>query len=109
MPYLPKFATFIALAALAAIGAFLFAGSGQASAAPAQGLKDLIEATSPLEPVGYYRRRGSYYPGYVVRDYAPNYGSYSYRHHGNGQDEIRELQRLFPETNWPPSMRYYQQ
>jgi hypothetical protein len=100
----------MALAALAAIGALLFAGSGQANAAPAPGLKGLVEATSPVEPVGYYKRyRGGYYPGYVVRDYAPNYGTYSYRHYGNGHDEIRELQRLFPETNWPPSMRYYQQ
>ena len=24
---------------------------------------------------------------------------------GSGDDEIRELQRRYPETNWPPSMR----
>ena len=24
-----------------------------------------------------------------------------------GSDEIRELQRRFPETLWPPSMRYF--
>jgi hypothetical protein len=96
----------MALTALAAIGALLFAGSGQAGAAPAQGLKGLVQAASPVEAVGYYRRyRGNHYPDYVVRDYAPNY---SYRHYGNGHDEIRELQRLFPETNWPPSMRYHQ-
>jgi hypothetical protein len=37
----------------------------------------------------------------------PAYGGYHYRNYGNGHDEIRELQRLFPSTNWPPSMRYY--
>ena len=42
------------------------------------------------------------------RDY-PAYGGYGYRYYGNGHNEIRELQRLFPSTNWPPSMRYYQQ
>jgi hypothetical protein len=106
MPYLPRLATFIALAALAAIGAMLFAGSGQANASPTQGLKDLVQATSPVEPVGWRYRR-VYEPEYAVRDYAPNY-AYSYRRYGNGHDEVRELQRLFPETNWPPSMRYHQ-
>jgi hypothetical protein len=94
----------MALAALAAIGALLFAGSGQANAAP-QALKGFVQATSPVEPVGYYRR---YRRAYVPDSYAPNYGTYSYRHYGNGHDEVRELQRLFPETNWPPSMRYHQ-
>ena len=36
------------------------------------------------------------------------YSGYGYRSYGNGHDEIRELQRLFPSTNWPPSMRYHQ-
>jgi len=34
------------------------------------------------------------------------YDSYDYRPYGRGHDEIRELQRLFPSTNWPYSMRY---
>lgn len=109
MPYLPRLATFMALAALAAIGALLFAGS-QAGASPAQALKGLTEAESPVESVGYYKRqRRAYLPEYYVNDYAPDYRTYSYRNYGNGHDEIRELQRLFPETNWPPSMRYHQQ
>ena len=65
-----------------------FAGSGQAQA-------------------GYYQPSYRYYaPSYGYRDY-PAYGGYHYRNYGNGHDEIRELQRLFPSTNWPPSMRYY--
>lgn len=109
MPYLPRLATLMALAALAAIGALLFAGS-HANASPAQGLKDLAETASPVQPAGYYKRyRRAYVPDYYVNDYAPNYRTYPYRNYGNGHDEIRELQRLFPETNWPPSMRYYHQ
>ncbi len=110
MPYLPRLATFMALAALAAIGALLFVGSSQAGAAPLPALKGVAQSASQIEPAGYYRRyRRAYVPDYYVGDYDRNYSTYSYRNYGNGSDEIRELQRLFPETNWPPSMRYYQQ
>ena len=51
---------------------------------------------------------GTTAPNYGYQDY-PAYGGYGYRGYGNGHDEIRELQRLFPSTNWPPSMRYYSQ
>ncbi len=77
------------LAASAAFAAVLFAGSANAG--------------------GYGHR---YYPSYG-QDYgsyeypAANFGRYGYRSYGGGHDEIRELQRLFPSTNWPPSMRYY--
>ena len=107
MPYLPRLTTLLALAALAAIGALLFAGSRAAEASPARVLAGLPEAGLPLEDIGYYKRnRRTYYPDYAVTDYGKPYRSYSYRNYGNGHDEIRELQRLFPETNWPPSMRY---
>jgi hypothetical protein len=107
MSYLPKLATFMAIAALAAIGALLFAGRGEANAAPVQGLKGVVQATSPVETIGYYRRY-RYAPEYAARDYVPNYGPYSYRGYDDGHYEIKELQRMWPETNWPPSMRYYQ-
>ena len=48
----------------------------------------------------------SYAPNYAYRDY-PAYNGYGYGTYRHGHGEIRELQRLFPETNWPPSMRYY--
>ena len=107
MPYLSRLATtLMALAALAAVGAMLLVGS--AKAAPMQGVKSLDQATSPVETVGYYKRyRRGYVPDYYVNDYAPGYKSYPYRKHDGGNYEIKELQRLFPETNWPSSMRYH--
>jgi hypothetical protein len=85
MPYFPTLSKLSVLAIAATFGAVAFAGSASAG--------------------GYGHR---YYPSY-----GPDYGSYEYpaeyRRYGNGHDEIRELQRLFPETNWPPSMRYYYQ
>ena len=59
---------------------------------------------------GYgHRYYPSYGPEYGSYEYSADYGRYGYRRYGNGHDEIRELQRLFPSTNWPPSMRYYYQ
>ena len=76
----------MALAASAAFAALLFAGSGDAQA-------------------GYYQPSYRYSaPNYGYQDY-PAYSGYGYRCYGNGHDEIRELQRLFPSTNWPPSLR----
>ena len=46
-----------------------------------------------------HRRYSSYY-------YYPRWGDPSYTHCYN-HDEIRELQRRWPETNWPPSMRCF--
>jgi hypothetical protein len=74
------------LAISVAVGAFAFAFAGSASAG------------------GYGHR---YYPSYGSYEYSAGYGRHGYRRYGNGHDEIRELQRLFPSTNWPPSMRYY--
>jgi hypothetical protein len=90
MPHLPiRLPKLMALATSAAFAALLFAGSGQAEA-------------------GYYQPYRSYGPSYGYGGY-PAYGGYGYRYYGNGHDEVRELQRLFPSTNWPPSMRYYSQ
>ena len=88
MPYLPRLPRAIALAASTAVSGLLLAGTGQAEA-------------HYYQPT--YR---SYAPVYAYRDY-PGYGGYGNGYYRNGHNEIRELQRLFPETNWPPSMRYY--
>ena len=89
MPYLPtKLPRLMAFAASAAFAVLLLAGSGQAEA-------------------GYYQPSyRTYAPNYAYRD-GPAYDGYGYGTYRNGHDEVRELQRLFPETNWPPSMRYY--
>jgi hypothetical protein len=90
MPHLPRLPKLMALAASAAFAVLLFGASRQAQA-------------------GYYQPSYRYYaPSYGYQDY-PAYGGYGYRGYGNGHDEIRELQRLFPSTNWPPSLRYYSQ
>jgi hypothetical protein len=88
MPHLPRLPKLMALAASAAFAALLFASSGQAQA-------------------GYYQPSDRYYaPSYGYQGYS-GYGGYGYRGYGNGHDEIRELQRLFPSTNWPQSLRYH--
>lgn len=88
MPHLPRLPKLMALAASAAFVALLFAGSVEAQA-------------------DYYQPSDRYYaPSYGYQGYS-GYGGYGYRGYGNGHDEIRELQRLFPSTNWPPSLRYY--
>lgn len=111
MPHLPiRLAKLLALAASAAFSVFLFAGSGPASAVPAQQLKGLTSPALPVEQAGGYgRRHYRSYPNYRSYSYDyPAYYGYGYRSYGRGQDEIRELQRLYPSTNWPPSMRYHQ-
>jgi len=110
MPYLPtRLPRLMALAASAAFALLLFAGSGQAEAAPGQGLNGLASTALPVEQAGYYRRYSRSYNPYVTRDYHADYGRNVDRpYYGGGSDEIRELQRLFPETNWPSSMRYHQ-
>jgi hypothetical protein len=110
MTYLPiRLPKLLGLAAAAALGLTLFAGSGSAVAAPGQGLSGLSASGLPVEQAGYYKRYSRYYKPYVTQDYPADYGRRVYRpYYGNGADEIRELQRLFPETNWPPSMRYHQ-
>lgn len=106
MPYLPtRLPKLLALAASAAFSVFLFTGSGPADAAPTTVLHGLATQALPVEQAGYYRRSyRAYSRDYAYRDYPADYVPYVY--HGRGHDEIRELQRLFPSTNWPSSMRY---
>ena len=91
-----------------ALGFSAIAGIVPASAAPVShpGL------TSPglqVEDTGYRRalKRQQFYNDYYVTDfYAYGPSTRVYRDIPGGNNEIRELQRLFPETNWPPSLRY---
>ena len=63
----------------------------------------LASGPSAVEAVRY-KRYYSYHPNGVYRQ-----DGYSWRHDADaGSYEYRELQRLFPETNWPPSLRYYE-
>lgn len=66
-----------------------------------------LPGTSVVTPVGdrdYYRPDvNAYGPTILHED-----DSYLHDPDTAGADEIRELQRAFPQTNWPSSMRYYQ-
>jgi len=78
-------------------------GIGNTEAAPSV-LSDGLTTSSlptilPMIDVRYYRR---YPPPYYYR------GRHSYvSPHCYNKDEIRELQRMWPETNWPRSMRCF--
>jgi hypothetical protein len=78
-------------------------GIGNTEAAPSV-LSDGLTTSSlptilPTIDVRYYRR---YPPPYYYR------GRHSYvSPHCYNKDEIRELQRMWPETNWPRSMRCF--
>ena len=96
------------LAAIASIiiGFGAVAGFTAASAAPLSGLS---APGLQAEAVGYKRalKRQQVYSDYYVADsYATGPSTRIYRNIPGGNNEIRELQRLFPETNWPPSLRY---
>lgn len=90
-------------AAAAAATLALVAGFVPAHAAPLLLAQGLASGPSAVEAVRY-KRHYSYYPNTVYRQ-----DGYSWRHDADaGSYEYRELQRLFPETNWPPSLRYYE-
>jgi hypothetical protein len=79
------------------------------AAAGEPGVSALTSAFDQLAGMRKVVRRSDrryYNPDYAGRDHAAGYDSYDYRPYGRGHDEIRELQRLFPSTNWPYSMRY---
>jgi hypothetical protein len=97
------------IAAAFALGVGALASLAPASAAP---LATGIGLGSPglaTEPVAYkrYKQRQLY----VEDAYGPpSYPSYPRSSAGmpfGGSDEILELQRRFPQTLWPPSMRYF--
>lgn len=109
MTYLPtRLPRLMALVASAAFAVLLFAGSGQAEAAPGQGLNSFASSGLPVEQAGYYKRQYRSYQPYAYGSYPGGYSGHGYNSNGHGNYEIRELQRLFPSTNWPPSLRYHQ-
>ena len=93
-----------------------FAALDPAGAAPLSGnglMSPAIEASrSQAQDVGYRRYKKSrrvynnqYYPPNRYPSY-PNYAKQPSMPFG-GSAEILELQRRFPQTNWPSSMRYF--
>ena len=84
-------------ASAAAFAIALWAGLGDAEAAPFS-VGGLTSPGARTVDVGYNRRHRSYY------DYE-DYRSDSCA--GGGFAAIRELQRRWPETLWPPSMRCF--
>jgi hypothetical protein len=58
---------------------------------------------TPVDDRGYYRPDVGAYGPTILQD-----DRYLHEPDSAGADEIQELQRMFPETNWPPSMRYYE-
>jgi len=53
---------------------------------------------------GHYNYN-AYPDSYVYNGNGSNYSN-SYHYNSYESDEIRELRRAFPSTNWPPSDRY---
>ena len=79
----------------ATLAIVLVVGLGGVEAAPFSG-DSLTNSGVPTVDVRYYRRHPSYYSAG-----GPSYNS----RRCYNRDEIRELQRMWPETNWPRSMR----
>jgi len=72
---------------------------GNAATAPSVLLDGLTTSSLPTIDARYYRR---YPSSYYYR------GGHQYTSpHCYNRDEIRELQRMWPETNWPRSMRCF--
>jgi hypothetical protein len=91
-----------------ALGLGLFAGSVPASALPLSGA-GLSSPGLVTEPAAYRHLKNRQL--YVADSYgSPSYPSYPRSSQGmpfGGSDEVLELQRLFPSTLWPRSMRYF--
>ena len=87
------------LLAAATLATALGIGVGNLEAA-SFALDSLANSGVQTVDVRYYRRHPSYY---YRRGGDPSYTS----RHCYNRDEIRELQRMWPETNWPRSMRCF--
>jgi hypothetical protein len=103
-----KKASVIVGAAVIALGLWQFKCVEPASAAPAV-LSGLGGPASSVESVRYYRRgRPPVYP-YVYNPGRPGGWSFYFGFvpYARGDYEVQALQRFYPQTNWPPSMRYW--
>ncbi len=90
-------------AAAFALSFGLFSASAQAG--PAMDGDGLKSPGVALQAVGYKKKyKRLYQPNYYPSN--PDYAKEPYMPFG-GSDEILELQRRFPQTNWPQSMRYF--
>ena len=65
-------------------------------------LASVTSASAGYRGHHYYN---SYPDSYVYNGYGSNYSN-GYAYQSDQSDEIRELRRAFPSTNWPPSDRY---
>lgn len=97
-------------ATVTALSLWLFNWPGPAVAAPvvATGLGNHAPLVQSVRDYRGSRRGPPVYPYY----YAPGRpGGWSFYFgfvpYARGDYEIQALQRRYPETNWPPSMRYY--
>jgi hypothetical protein len=95
---------FTTTAAAFALG--LFAYLGQADAAPQVPLNGLTSPALPVVQTYYRHYRRQFYPYYGFQYYGQDYGARSYYYGRYRGAEVRELERAFPSTLWPPSMRY---
>jgi hypothetical protein len=64
---------------------------------------------SPMESARYYRRNNPPVYPYFYNPGRPGGWSFYFGFvpYARGDYEVQALQRRYPETNWPPSMRYY--
>jgi hypothetical protein len=104
---LKKPATVIAGTVAIAVGLWLCAGLTPVSAAPGVTAAPGVQA-SPVELVRSYRRHNPpVYPYYYSPGRPGGYSFYfGFMPYARGDYEIQALQREFPQTNYPPSMRY---
>jgi hypothetical protein len=106
---LPRFkTTALFLGATALLALSQMGLSAPADAAPLA----VSQAASPdnaVLPIGYYGRRGPpVLPYYYVPGRRGGWSFYSgFVPYARGNYEVQALQRLYPQTNWPPSMRYW--
>jgi hypothetical protein len=103
-----KMAPVLAGTAAIGLGLWLVPGLAPASAAPAFTAALGVHVAS-VEPVRFYRR---HYPPVYPYYYNPGRPGgtsvyFGFMPYARGNYEIQALQRQFPETNWPPSMRYW--
>ena len=98
------------IAAFTAAAAVAFAlGGPQAGAAPLAA-QTLVNPSPLLEQAQVFKRgRTPRYPFVYNPPRRPGGWStyFGFVPYAQGDYEVQALQRLYPQTNWPPSMRYW--